>query len=372
MFYTEIPACDALNEMTITGNIVPSIWFQTITKSDLKHPKPNLLAINILSDIVYWYRPTEVRDETTGALLGYRKKFRADLMQRSYRELSAIYGHSIAAIKDAVVFLENLGVIERVFRTIFAGGSCLNNVMYLSLNVDRLKQLTYPPQEISMEEGSKSPAGVAKSTRSAVKISGGPVDKSTHTNTESTPDTTPKTSSQISLSRSSAHTRATPVTAVPSEPLNLTDEVELVGLVKDEFSQGREIPPEYMDNPGKMKCLLRHLAVRYDPAIGRSEQNLLDLILSALAEMACTVGIQNYKDGTTNRDGVVVQLNHCLHSDSGFADLIRTAVGSYTVSAQKSTIRCPAQYVKSVIWTILRTYTDPQKSAFRYSLDDDF
>ncbi|MFP1483844.1 hypothetical protein ACLB1S_19830 [Escherichia coli] len=39
------------------------------------------------SEIVYWYRPTEVRDEHTGALLGYRKRFQGDKLQRSYRRL---------------------------------------------------------------------------------------------------------------------------------------------------------------------------------------------------------------------------------------------------------------------------------------------
>nr|WP_232204056.1 hypothetical protein [Atopobium sp. oral taxon 810] len=37
----------------------------------------------ILADIVYWYRVTEVRDEQSGEVVGMRKKFRADMLQRN-------------------------------------------------------------------------------------------------------------------------------------------------------------------------------------------------------------------------------------------------------------------------------------------------
>lgn len=57
--------------ITISGNIVPPQWFKTIT---FENGKPDTNAILILSDIVYWHRPTEVRDERSGAVVGYRKK----------------------------------------------------------------------------------------------------------------------------------------------------------------------------------------------------------------------------------------------------------------------------------------------------------
>ena len=46
----------------------------------------------------------------------------------------------------AVVFLEKLGVVKRVFRTISMNGIVVNNVLYLELIVDRLKELTYPEE----------------------------------------------------------------------------------------------------------------------------------------------------------------------------------------------------------------------------------
>ena len=64
---------DEVGRINISGNIIPMVWFQAI-----RYPngKPNVNAIIILADIVYWYRPTEIRDEITGQVVGRRKKFR--------------------------------------------------------------------------------------------------------------------------------------------------------------------------------------------------------------------------------------------------------------------------------------------------------
>lgn len=46
---------DAMGSINISGNIIPAVWYRTITK---ENGKPYLLAIVILADIVYWYRPS--------------------------------------------------------------------------------------------------------------------------------------------------------------------------------------------------------------------------------------------------------------------------------------------------------------------------
>ena len=75
---------DQMAELNFTGNIIPSTWYRTLLGND---GKPYWIAIMILSDIVYWYRPKEIRDEGSGNLIGFQKKFRADLLQRSYRQI---------------------------------------------------------------------------------------------------------------------------------------------------------------------------------------------------------------------------------------------------------------------------------------------
>ena len=69
---------DAMGQFAMSGNITPMEWYKTIVR---ENGKPYLLAITILSDIVYWFRPTEVRDERTGQVVGWRKKFSGDLLQ---------------------------------------------------------------------------------------------------------------------------------------------------------------------------------------------------------------------------------------------------------------------------------------------------
>lgn len=140
---------DRLAQMQITGNVIPQIWYKTIRKAT---GKPNLNAIVILADIVYWYRPVEIRDEGSGALIGYRKRFKGDLLQRSYQQIADQFGITKRDATNAVVELEKLGVVKRVFKTLNVEGISIPNVLFLELDAKALEQLTYP-QEIENEEG---------------------------------------------------------------------------------------------------------------------------------------------------------------------------------------------------------------------------
>ncbi len=132
---------DQIAEINITGNVIPSVWFKTIVNDK---GKPNLLAIMILSEIVYWYRPVEVRDKDTGEFVGYRTKFKQDILQKSYKDLAEYYQVSKRQVTDAIIALENLGAIDRDFRTITKNGVRCNNVLFIRLNPDKIRELTYP------------------------------------------------------------------------------------------------------------------------------------------------------------------------------------------------------------------------------------
>lgn len=132
---------DSMAEINITGNIIPQIWYKKILRDN---GKPHLLAITILADIVYWYRPTEVRDETTSALIGFRKKFAEDLLQKSYDAYADLYGESKKSVKCAMDTLEDLGIIKRYLRDIIVkNGIKVPNVMYIELCTDRLRDITF-------------------------------------------------------------------------------------------------------------------------------------------------------------------------------------------------------------------------------------
>lgn len=110
---------DNVSEINFTGNIVPSMWYKTITRDN---GKPYLTAIVILADIVYWYRWSEVRDTVSGGLLGVKKKFKEDILQRSYQQLADMFGISKREATAATTFLERLGVIKRDYRKIKSRG----------------------------------------------------------------------------------------------------------------------------------------------------------------------------------------------------------------------------------------------------------
>ena len=140
-FDTGSPTVDRMCRLQFTGNVIPSSWYHTIKKGT---GKPNLNAIIILADIVYWYRPVEIRDEATGQLCGFKKKFQADILQRNYQQIAEQFGISKRDATNAIVELEKLGVVRRVFRTVSIKGQLYSNVMFLNLDVDELIRLTYP------------------------------------------------------------------------------------------------------------------------------------------------------------------------------------------------------------------------------------
>lgn len=94
---------DRVAEINMTGNIIPHNWYKNIL---FENGKPDLTAITILSDVVYWYRPTEVRDEHTGDVIGRKKKFQADKLQRNYEQIAEAFRVSKRQAKRAVTNLE--------------------------------------------------------------------------------------------------------------------------------------------------------------------------------------------------------------------------------------------------------------------------
>lgn len=169
-FETGSPTVDRMSRLQISGNVIPISWYQTIRKPT---GKPNLTAIVILADIVYWYRAVEVRDEMTGQLIGLKKKFRSDILQRSYQQLAEQFGITKRDATNAIVELEKLGVVRRIFRMKEINGQMYSNVLFLELDVDILEKLTYPEQaeEEAPEAKGRCPPGVSpKSGRGVTEI----------------------------------------------------------------------------------------------------------------------------------------------------------------------------------------------------------
>ena len=95
------PVVEAIGRLSITGNTIPHVWYQRSEfRTDANRPDRNM--ITIVSDIVYWYRPREVRNEEEGGIfVGYERKFARDKLQYNYERRGAVFGMSDREVSDA-------------------------------------------------------------------------------------------------------------------------------------------------------------------------------------------------------------------------------------------------------------------------------
>ena len=82
--YTGNETVDKLYGVEITGSVIPSIWYSKILNES---GKPDTVAINLLADIVYWYRPTEEHNEFDPDVITLKKKFSVDKLQLGYEQI---------------------------------------------------------------------------------------------------------------------------------------------------------------------------------------------------------------------------------------------------------------------------------------------
>ena len=127
-------------KINFEGNIIPQQWYKQITYPS---GKPNAIAVALLSEIVYWYRPVIERDPATGETIGYRKKFKGDKLQKSYQSLANQFGFSKRQVQDSMKRLVELGLITIEFRNIKTEtGLTLTNVMYVEPVTEEIERIT--------------------------------------------------------------------------------------------------------------------------------------------------------------------------------------------------------------------------------------
>ncbi len=85
---TENAIVNAVGKMAFTGNVIPESWYKTVVSSN---GRVNLLAVNLLGETVYWYRPMEIRDEKSGDVTWEKKFADDDFLQRSYSKIYSTY-----------------------------------------------------------------------------------------------------------------------------------------------------------------------------------------------------------------------------------------------------------------------------------------
>lgn len=139
--YSPTPEVLAMGQIQITGNVTPPVWFDKLRTSS---GKPNAVAVIILSEIAYWYKPKEVYDEATGKLIGLKSRFKAEKLQRSYQSFSDKFGFTKRQIQDACYFLRDKGLITLEPTTVtLDDGTKLGNVLFIGINPNAVKSLTW-------------------------------------------------------------------------------------------------------------------------------------------------------------------------------------------------------------------------------------
>lgn len=139
----------AIGQINLTGNVTPASWWRHIT---LPSGRPDQTAITLLSEIVYWYRPAEVRNENTGELTGYRKRFHGDMLQRNYQAFADQFGFSKREATDALKRLRDAGLITLELRTVNTpAGSVMSNVLFIGVNPGAIAHITNTIKEIPQD-----------------------------------------------------------------------------------------------------------------------------------------------------------------------------------------------------------------------------
>ncbi|HEF8772448.1 TPA: hypothetical protein RG734_001440 [Providencia stuartii] len=128
-----------IGRINITGNVIPANWWRHIK---MPSGKPDNIGIILLSEIIYWYRPAEIRDEFTGELQGLRKRFQSDKLQRSYQSFADQFGFTKREVTEAIKRLKSKGVITLEFRTINTANGPCNNVMFIEPVVESIHEIT--------------------------------------------------------------------------------------------------------------------------------------------------------------------------------------------------------------------------------------
>ena len=118
------------------GNIIPHSWYHHLLSAK---GTPDYTAINLLSEIYYWYRPKENGEN----------KFYSDILQLKYSELEEKLNVKKEAIRRAFVRLEEKGLVKRELRQVVKRGICCSNVLFVHLNKEKLALITPEIQAIS-------------------------------------------------------------------------------------------------------------------------------------------------------------------------------------------------------------------------------
>ncbi len=142
---TRLPtAVEEIGRIHFEGNIIPHSWYQRIT---LESGKPDMPAIVILAEIIYWYRPYQTLTKDGKPL--QRKHFDGDMFQCSAAYFEAKFGFTKTQARRAITRLEEGGLIRREFRDVVIQGILRNNITFIEPVPLAIMAITHPPTAVA-------------------------------------------------------------------------------------------------------------------------------------------------------------------------------------------------------------------------------
>ena len=115
------------NKISITGNIVPSNWYHNLLRPC---GKSDTTAIVIPSELVFLHRYNGNTE-----------------FQLNFNYFKRKFNFGVSQAKDAVIRLEQAGLLKRSLRTVIVRGRRFTNEMFLILNIENVLKLNSQDQE---------------------------------------------------------------------------------------------------------------------------------------------------------------------------------------------------------------------------------
>ena len=125
------------------GILIPHTWFsKVLTKSGA----PDMTAIIILSEIVYWHRLTPVYEKDE--LVGYKKKFEGKELQKQSKDFAKKFGWSAKTVNEALNRLVVYRLITRNFKDVSFEKYVAQERQYIDIVPENIIKITFDCEEV--------------------------------------------------------------------------------------------------------------------------------------------------------------------------------------------------------------------------------
>ena len=131
---------------------IPDTWYENITN---KAGSADLLAIVLLSEIVYWHKLMPIYEENN--LIGYAQKFAGKKLQKQTSDFSKKYKFSEKSVNEALNRLVDLSLITREFADVRKGDLIIQKRQFIDIVPAKIIKIS------SLEVSTKGKEGVNES-----------------------------------------------------------------------------------------------------------------------------------------------------------------------------------------------------------------